>query len=255
LLDLITHIYDAQRTIRIVGEDGKVDLVDINQQSMAIDAVLNDVTVAAYDVVLDQGPSYSTKREEAREGMMTFLQQAPDAAPVVIDLIAEAQDWPNADKFSKRLKTLLPANIQAEEAEESGEAPSPPPPPSPEQQAQQMEMQFEQQKLQVEQQKLQVDQYKVNADLKKAEMSLAEKQMELRAKGIEAFGPNDVQALIGQAVTTLGGLTQALTAVIEQMGAPKTVIRAPDGRALGVESNGIVKEVHRDENGLIVTLQ
>ena len=193
LLDLIPNIYDAQRTIRIVGEDGKVDLVAINQQVMGLDHVLNDVTVQAYDVVLDQGPSYNTKREEAANGMITFLQQAPSAAPVVLDLIANAQDWPNADKFAERLKTLLPPNIQALEAQESGEhrhllhrhrrahrA---------------AEAQIEQQKLQVEQQKLQVDQYKVQADLKKAEMSLAEKKMELQAKGIEAFGPNDVADL------------------------------------------------------------
>jgi Phage P22-like portal protein len=231
LLDLIPHIYDAARTIRIVGEDGKVDIVNINQQ-LAIDMILNDVTVAAYDVVLDQGPSYATKREEAREGMLTFLQQAPSAAPVVLDLIANAQDWPNADKFSKRLKTLLPPNIQQMEAEESGEAP-PPVQPSPEQ----MEMQFEQQKLQVEQQKVQVDQYKVNADLTKAEMSLAEKQMELRARGIEAFGPNDVQTLFGQAVVTLSGLATALGAVVEQLNAPKRIVRDPvSGRAVGVET-------------------
>ena len=67
LLDLIPNIYDAQRTIRIVGEDGKVDLVAINQQVMGLDHVLNDVTVQAYDVVLDQGPSYNTKREQSAE--------------------------------------------------------------------------------------------------------------------------------------------------------------------------------------------
>jgi hypothetical protein len=61
LLDLIPNIYDAQRTIRIVGEDGKVDLVNINQQIMGLDHVMNDVTVQAYDVVLDRGPSYNTK--------------------------------------------------------------------------------------------------------------------------------------------------------------------------------------------------
>ena len=236
LLDLIPNIYDAERTIRIVGEDGKVDLVNINQQA-GLDQVLNDVTVQCYDVALDQGPSYATKREEAREGMMTFLQQAPGAAPVVLDLIAHAQDWPNAEKFSERLKTLLPPQIQAMEAQESGEPPPPPLPPSPEVQAQQMELQLEQQKLQVEHQKVQVDQFKVNADLQKAEMSLAEKKMELQAKGIEALGPNDVQTLIGQAVVTLSQLTQALGAVVEQINAPKRIVRDPtNGRAIGVET-------------------
>jgi hypothetical protein len=201
ILDLITHIYDAQRTIRIVGEDGKVNVVDINQQ-VALDYVLNDVTVPAYDVVLDQGPSYATKREEAREGMLTFLQQAPSAAPVVLDLIANAQDWPNADKFSKRLKTLLPPPIQAQEAEESGEQPAPPPPPPPELLIKRAEMQADQQKMQV--------------DLRKAEMSLAEKQIEFEIKKLELAAAqaaatdriNDLQAQFNQLVAALQGQPQ-----------------------------------------------
>jgi hypothetical protein len=59
----------------------------------------------------------------------------------------------------------------------------------------------------------------------------------LRAKGIEAFGPNDVQTLIGQAVETLAGLTQTLGAVVEQLNAPKRIVRDPvNGRAVGVET-------------------
>ena len=125
---------------------------------------------------------------------MTFLQQAPSAAPVVLDLIANAQDWPNADKFADRLKTLLPPNIQAMEAQESGEQPPPPPPPDPAVLIEQQKMQVEQQKLQVDQQKIQADHHKIEADLQKAQMSLAEKKMELHSKGIEALGPNDVQS-------------------------------------------------------------
>jgi hypothetical protein len=196
---------------------------------MGVDRMLNDVTVQAYDVQLESGPSYETKREEARDGMLTFLQQAPSAAPVVLDLIANAQDWPNADKFADRLKTLLPPNIQALEAQESGEQPPPPPPPSP-------EALIEQQKIQVEHGKLQVDQYKANADLKKAEMSLQEKQMELKAKGIEAFGQNDAQALVSQAVNTLAGIAHALGAVVDQLNAPKRLVRDVNGRAVGVET-------------------
>jgi hypothetical protein len=242
LLDLIPHIYDAERTIRITGEDGKVDLVDINQQ-LAIDTVLNDVTVAAYDVQLDSGPSFATKREEAREGMMTFLQQAPSAAPVVIDLIAEAQDWPNAQKFSKRLKTLLPPTIQAEEAEESGEAPPPPLPPSPEQQAQQMEMQFEQAKMQ--------------AEAEKAQLSVQEKQMDVHLKRIELEAV-DPRIVFGEAIqnmqVSMAQMAAALNEMAQQINAPKTIIRGPDGRAVGIESNGKVTQVHRDENGRVVAL-
>ena len=127
LNDLIPHVYDAERTIRILGEDGREELIRINQAApgdgMAeTERVLNDVTLGAYDVVFQPGPSYSTRREEAREGMNTFMQAAPQAAALVLDLFAEAQDWPNAEKIGKRLEHLLPAELRAREAAERGEA-------------------------------------------------------------------------------------------------------------------------------------
>lgn len=127
IIDLIPHIYDVERIIRVVGEDGKVDLVSINKPVMmeGIEQTINDVTLGAYDVVLETGPSYSTRREESREGMAQFLQAAPTVAPLVLDLVAEAQDWPNKDKWAKRLKFALPPQIQEAEAAEAGEAPPP----------------------------------------------------------------------------------------------------------------------------------
>jgi hypothetical protein len=244
LLDLIPHVYDAPRTIRITGEDGRVDRIDINNQSMAIDGVMNDVTVAAYDVSLDVGPSFATKREEAREGLLAFMQQAPSAAPLVLDLIAEAQDWPNAQKFSKRLKTLLPANIQAEEAEESGEPLPPPPPPSPEQQAQQMELQFEAGKMQ--------------AELEKAQLGVTEKQLDVHKKKIE-LEAQDPRLVFGEAIqnmqASMAQMAAALSEMAQQINSPKTIIRGPDGHAVGVESNGQVRQVHRDANGRVATIQ
>ena len=74
LNDLIPHVYDVERTIRILGDDGKEELIDINKAVAGdgmeeTERVLNDVTVGAYDVVFRPGPSFSTRREEAREGM------------------------------------------------------------------------------------------------------------------------------------------------------------------------------------------
>jgi hypothetical protein len=255
LLDLIPNIYDAQRSIRIIGEDGKVDVVDINQQVMGVDHIINDVTVAAYDVVLDQGPSYATKREEAREGMMTFVSQVGDAVPVVIDLIAEAQDWPNADKFADRLKTLLPPNIQAMEAEESGEPPPPPPPPTPEMLAAQAEAQTAQLEAQTAQIDAQVQQLKLQADLEKAKMSLAEKQMsvdlkhmELQAAGIEVTSLTDS---IGQLQRGMMEIKNALAALIEDIRAPKRIHRGSDGLAAAVEVNGQLRTISRAPDGSI----
>jgi hypothetical protein len=162
--DLIPHVYDTERTIRIMGEDGKIDVMEINKAS-GIDPQSgetiydHDITVGSYDVVAQMGPSYTTKREEAREGMIAFLQAAPDAAPIILDLVAKAQDWPMADDIAKRFRANLPPQIlKMEEMEKQGATPEQiqqfmdqerqNQPPPPEVQKAQMDAQLSQQKMQ-----------------------------------------------------------------------------------------------------------
>jgi hypothetical protein len=104
IIGLMAHVYDTERMIRIMGEDGKVDLKwinkpmgmqEIDEKGVASgEKIKNDVTVGAYDVVLETGPSYSTKREEAKDSMREFIQSAPETAPIIMDLYAKSQDWP-----------------------------------------------------------------------------------------------------------------------------------------------------------------
>jgi hypothetical protein len=75
-------------------------------------------------VVATIGPSYTTRREEAKEGMTAFVQAAPDTAPLILDLIAKAQDWPMADDIAKRMRATLPPKIlQLEAMEKQGATP------------------------------------------------------------------------------------------------------------------------------------
>jgi hypothetical protein len=123
IVDLIPHIYDTERMIRVMGEDGKIDIVEINKaQGIGPNAgLVNDVTRGSYDVVAQMGPSYSTRREEARDGMLQLLQAVPDIAPLILDKVAKAQDWPMADEIAARLRANLPPQILAmEEAEKQG---------------------------------------------------------------------------------------------------------------------------------------
>jgi hypothetical protein len=129
LNDLIPKIYDTERTIRIMGEDGKIDVMEINKAN-GLDpetgetAYENDLTVGAYDVVAQIGPSFSTRREEARESMVEFVRSAPETGPLILDLIAKAQDWPMHDDIAKRLRATLPPKIiQLEAMEKQGATP------------------------------------------------------------------------------------------------------------------------------------
>lgn len=142
--DLIPHVYDAPRIIRIIHEDGKNESVKINQEHVAeppnqdgmqqgaqqgmvspgeqkeqqefMQGVvkLYDLTVGKYDVTVASGPSFTTKRQEASEQMMQMVQAFPDAAPLLGDLIAKNLDWPGADDIADRLKALLPPQVQGE---------------------------------------------------------------------------------------------------------------------------------------------
>src|SRR5262249_22548606 len=69
---------------------------------------INDLTIGSYSVVLDHGPSFSTKREETLASMESFIKAAPQIAPVVLDLYARAQDWPLAQEIAARIEATLP---------------------------------------------------------------------------------------------------------------------------------------------------
>jgi hypothetical protein len=143
--------------IRIMGEDGKVDLKWINKplgtqeidpetgESTEVEKIQNDVTVGAYDVVLETGPSFTTKREEAKDSMREFIQAAPETAPIMMDLYAKSQDWPLGDEIGERFEAMAPPPIQAllkKQKKEHGEEQ-----PSPEEQ-QQAQAQAQQQQTQ-----------------------------------------------------------------------------------------------------------
>jgi hypothetical protein len=71
-----------------------------------------DLSVGKYDVVIDTGPSYTTKREEVSAQMADFLKAFPAAAPFVGDIFVKALDWPQADEIAKRLNAMMPQQAQ-----------------------------------------------------------------------------------------------------------------------------------------------
>lgn len=106
ILDLIPKIYDTQRVLRIIGVDGEPDLVTINERT-AVGEVLNNVTVGEYDVVMDTGPGYNSKRQQAVEAMMPLLAN-PELFQVAGDLVFRNMDFPGADVIADRLSAMNP---------------------------------------------------------------------------------------------------------------------------------------------------
>ena len=107
ILDLIPKIYDTQRVMRIIGSDGQPDMTTINQKS-EVGEVLNDVTVGEYDVVMDTGPGFQSKRQQAVESMMPLLTGNPELFKIAGDLVFRNMDFPGADVIADRLAALNP---------------------------------------------------------------------------------------------------------------------------------------------------
>ena len=106
-LDLIPKIYDTERVMRIIGDDGKPELLTINQRD-SVGRVLNDISVGQYDVVMETGPGYNSKRQEAVDNMLPLLGAAPELMQVAGDLVFRNMDWPGADIIADRLAAVNP---------------------------------------------------------------------------------------------------------------------------------------------------
>ena len=232
IVDLIPSIYDTARTVRIVGDDGKVDKVQINRPAgllelpeggeeggdEAVGRMLNDVTIGAYDIVFEMGPSYASKQAEARDGMTAMLQAAPDIAPLVLDLIAKAQDWPLSDKFAKRLRHLLPPAVLEAEAQENGEElppPPPPPQPGPAEELEARKQSLEAAKIELEEIKIELERMKIDAELEKARIEAQTTQVEAHAQAVAKADAGGKIEKLGQAVDEID---QVLEKVVEALG-------------------------------------
>jgi hypothetical protein len=115
LIDLIPKIYDTQRVVKILAEDGVEHEVQIDpqaqqayvikqeQQHETVQSIFNP-TVGRYDVEADIGPAYATRRQEAFQALTQLMQKNPELMHVAGDLMFKAADFPMADKIAERLK-------------------------------------------------------------------------------------------------------------------------------------------------------
>ena len=170
LVDLIPRIYDTERVVRTLGEDGSEEVVHVNVPG-ADGRKVHDLAVGKYDVVVTVAPSYSTKREEARESMLAMTQAYPQVMASAADLIIEEMDWPGADKIAARVRRQLGPQIAEPKEGDPPPIQTPPPPEMVLAQAEMVKAQAQAQKAQQE------------VELKKVELAIeAEKARQAGVK-------------------------------------------------------------------------
>lgn len=198
---MFTKYYDKDRIIRIMGDDGAMSSARINQQDpepkvddqgAAIDAILNDVTVGDYDVVVKAGPPYNTLRQEALEGMVETGGKWPKLWDAAGDLMIEAMDWPNAGKIAARIKRTIPAEITGPEDAQNDGTPMVQTPrgPIPLEQAGQMLAQMD-----TQMQQLAAENAEMKAGITKAKI---DNEAKVHVAEINAVSKADVEEIKGQ---------------------------------------------------------
>jgi hypothetical protein len=223
--EFIPIVYDTARTVRILGEDETAKVMRINDPN---DPESHDIAVGKYDVVVETGPSYSTKRVEAAESMMAFVQAVPMVGQVAGDLIAKAQDWPLADQIGERLKKTIPAELRkGEDPEEQQEAPDP---------AQQAQMQAQQQAMQIDMATKQAQARKADADAQKAE-----------AEAMKAMA--EVQAMQG------GGQNQELQLRVQEMQANLALKREEAAARIEIDREKLANDAQLQQQKMTFDFQ
>lgn len=167
---LIPVAYDTARTIRVVGEDESTKVQRINDPN---DPNSIDINQGRYDIAVETGPSYSTRRQESAESMMQFVQAVPSAAQAAGDLIARNMDWPGADSIAERLKKALPPQLTEGEEELTPE----------QEQAKAAAMQQAQEQQQLQQQAIGLDLAEKEAKVRKTQAEAMKTMREAETTG------------------------------------------------------------------------
>lgn len=125
-LSWMPTVYDTERVARIIGEDGRDEVVTLNErqpeidentgqpkvdeQGNAVHKVLNDIRVGNYDVVMDTGPGYDTKRQEAVAVMLELLGTplGEQIAKLGGDLVIRDMDFAGSDTLADRMQAANP---------------------------------------------------------------------------------------------------------------------------------------------------
>jgi len=117
MVEWIPHYFSESKMQRIIGEDSTPEMININQQveEDGVKRVKNDLSVGKYDVVMDTGPGYETKREEGAENLISLLA-IPALAEIVAktapDLVFRSIDHPYMQELADRLMAQNPEGLE-----------------------------------------------------------------------------------------------------------------------------------------------
>jgi hypothetical protein len=126
-LDLEKKLENEPRAMKIMGADRKISTVAVTAknedgQVPLVPGMENQkhhrFDIGTYDLSVENGPSYPSKRAEMREEVQVLIETNPQLAPVYLDIFFDLMGYA---ELAERAKLLLPPAIQqAQQAKAQG---------------------------------------------------------------------------------------------------------------------------------------
>ncbi len=179
-MDMIPAVYDTERQVMILGDDGETEVVTLNlmeKDEQTGKEFRKHDTSRRYRIKSTVGPAFETKRSEI-VNVLTTLMQDPEMKPLVGDLFAKNLDFPMADELTSRIrKQQLKLGVVEPNEEEQAAAQAAAQTPEAQQQAQ-LDQQIQQMQLQsqvLQLQRMQLENANLEANIANLQAATAEK--------------------------------------------------------------------------------
>ena len=106
LLHVIRELYTQEQVVQIVGDDDEVQQVTVNGTHIDEMGMSHTYNVGAgrYDAVVDVGPAYKTKREEAATAQLELTKIFPPLFERAGHIMVKNMDWPGAEEIAELIK-------------------------------------------------------------------------------------------------------------------------------------------------------
>ena len=276
--DLIPHVMNTERQVRIIGDDGAEKVMKVNQpvfdQQTGEWITVNDITGGKFDIAVTIGPSFTTQRMETAEAMLNLSTDPSPLGMLAKYAFIESLDSPGMDTIRKGARKVL-VGMGLLEPEEGEPQQQQGPPPEVQQAMQQVQEQGQQvqqamQELQQAQQAMDKQQATIEGAIKaghsqdqveKANLQTQRAQLDAQADKLDAARQilearfNELQAQLAASApqtpetemfvqSAQDQLAQTMQALMQAQMQPRQkeiqIIRDENGMIVGAQSNEAV---------------
>ena len=120
VIGMIKPVMGEEKCIRILGEDGKLSTVQLDQPyGDMMDPSMQtpiDLDFNQFDISVESGPAFATRREEGVNAFQSIMAAMPQSAALIADLAVKHMDVPWATEAAKRFEAMLPEQVKNADA-------------------------------------------------------------------------------------------------------------------------------------------